>query len=100
MNWGKDWGLGIGDWGLGIGDWGLGIGDWGLAHYPDRTQNKHIRHDKKSTLMTRKAFTGLTMLLVLAFGSRAATPPEHGQAAWLLADLGSGRIEQSHNSEQ
>ncbi|PSJ40228.1 D-alanyl-D-alanine carboxypeptidase/D-alanyl-D-alanine-endopeptidase [Zobellella taiwanensis] len=49
--------------------------------------------------MTRKAFTGLTMLLVLAFGSRAATPPEHGQAAWLLADLGSGRIEQSHNPE-
>ncbi|WP_375055500.1 D-alanyl-D-alanine carboxypeptidase/D-alanyl-D-alanine-endopeptidase [Zobellella sp. DQSA1] len=49
--------------------------------------------------MIRKAFTGLAMLLALAFGSRAATPPEHGQSAWLLADLDSGRIEQAHNAE-
>ncbi|WP_445400141.1 D-alanyl-D-alanine carboxypeptidase/D-alanyl-D-alanine endopeptidase [Zobellella sp. An-6] len=49
--------------------------------------------------MIKTALTGFAILFT-ALTARAATPPEHGQAAWLLADLGSGRIEQSHNPEQ
>ncbi|MBL1378631.1 D-alanyl-D-alanine carboxypeptidase/D-alanyl-D-alanine endopeptidase [Zobellella iuensis] len=48
--------------------------------------------------MIKTALTGLVILMA-ALTTQAALPPEHGQSAWLLADLDSGRIEQAHNAE-
>ncbi|WP_245748721.1 hypothetical protein [Oceanisphaera psychrotolerans] len=31
--------------------------------------------------------------------SKAAIPPEHGQAAWILADATTGQIESTHNAQ-